>query len=308
MRIVAVFAMSVVWMAGAAGAAEPGHLWQVETSMEMPGMNMPGRTSQVCAPAGAEGPEAMSGGDSECTMSNVRRSPGRFSFDVACPQGSGTGEMVYEGSDKYTSTMTMTTEGRTMKMVTRAQRMGDCDASQVKRQVAAVEAQSDAAMGQMCASLVETMMPGNLETYRCGPQYKDQLCRKLSTKAGFAAVAPRQATGQAALDSGTLPEVARFCGADAEAIRGRLCGEAARSEDLEFIGSSCPAQSQAIAQRECAGRSFSSPPAERYQAFCGTYARATMQAPPAGDAPPATNPTGDAVQEGARRLRGMLGF
>jgi len=312
--------------AGAASAAEPGHLWQVETSMEMPGMKMPGRSQQVCAPANAEGPEAMSGGDSECTMSNVRRAPGKFSYDVSCPQGSGTGEMIYQGKDSYTSTMTMTTEGRTMKMVTRGKRMGDCDASQVKKQVAAAQAQADAGMAQMCAGMAESLMPGNLATYQCDAKYKTDLCRRFETKAGFGTVASRQPTGQPALDSGTLPEVARFCGADAAAIRTRLCGEANRSQDLAFLGSSCPSEAKVIAQRECAGRSFSSPPAPRYREFCGTYARASMQAAPGeggaaegetaagepadGESAPAQAPStaGDAVEQGARKLRGMLGF
>jgi hypothetical protein len=231
---------------------------------------------------------------------------------VRCPQGSGTGEMIYEGKDSYTSKMTMTTEGQTMTMLTRGRKVGACDASVVKKQVAAAQAQATAGMAQACASMVDTMMPANLETYQCEPRYKQELCRKLETKAGFAAVAPRQATGNAALDSATLPEVARACGVDAEGLRARLCGDANRSEDLEFLASSCPAQAQVIAQRECAGRSFTTPAAPRYRDFCGSYARATMQggsgddASSGGDATGA--PAGEAVREGAKRLKGMLGF
>lgn len=310
MRSIAVFA--VLLMSVAAQAAEPGNLWQVESSMEMGAMKMPGRNQQVCAPVSAEGPEAMGASDSECTMSNVRRSAGKFSYDVACPQGSGTGEMTYQGKDSYTSTMTMTHDGQTMKMVTRGKRLGTCDASVVKKQVAAAQAQATAGMAQACASLVDTLMPGNLQTYQCEAKYKDQLCRKFGTKEGFAVVAPRQPTGQPALDSGTLPEVARFCGVDANALRTRFCGDATRTEDLEFLGAHCPAQSQVIAQRECAGRSFSSPAAPKYQSFCGTYARAKMQGSPSGDdaseAAPSAQPQGDAIQEGAKKLKGMLGF
>ena len=104
-------------------AAEPGNLWQVETTMEMPGMKMPGRTSQVCTPVAAEGPEAMAGGNDDCTMSNVKRSAGRFSYDVTCPQGSGSGEMTYQGRDSYSSKMTMTSDGRTITMTPHGMRL-----------------------------------------------------------------------------------------------------------------------------------------------------------------------------------------
>jgi Protein of unknown function (DUF3617) len=311
MHRIAVFAVLAISLA--ARAEEPGKLWQVETSMEMAGMKMPGQNRQVCVPVAAEGPEAMAGGDSECTMSNVRRAPGKFSFDVACPQGSGSGEMIYQGSDSYTQTMTMTTDGQTMKMVTHGQRLGGaCDAGAVQKQVAAAQAQATAGMAQACASMVDGLMPGNLQTYECDPKYKDQLCRKFNTREGFGTVAERPTTGQAALDSGTLPEVARYCGADANALRTRFCSEANKSEDLEFLGTHCPAQAQVIAQRECAGRSFTSPAAPKYQGFCGTFARATMQGGSSGgdasEAAPATTPPGEAIQEGAKRLKGMLGF
>ena len=303
-----------------AAAAEPGNLWQVETSMEMPGMKMPGRSQQVCAPVASEGPEVLAGGDSECTMSNVKRSAGKFSYDVTCPQGSGSGEMTYQGKDSYTSKMTMSADGQTMTMVTHGKRVGACDASQMKKQVAQAQAQGNAGMAQMCASMVDTLMPGNLQTYRCDPKYKKALCTKFSTKEGFATVAPRQPVGQPALDTGTLAEVAKFCGADANALRSRFCADAKRSDDLVFLGANCPAESSAIAQRECAGRSFTSPPAPKYNEFCGTYARAKMQhrsageaaqAPSSDDAAPTSppvNPAGEAVQEGAKKLKGLLGF
>jgi hypothetical protein len=306
-----VFAVLVI--SGVAQAAEPGNLWQIQTSMEMAGMKMPGQNRQVCAPVTAEGPEAMAGGDSECTMSNVQHAAGKFSYDVTCPQGSGSGEMIYQGRDSYTMTMNMTSDGQAMKMVTHGKRLGGtCDAGAVKKQVAAAQAQATAGMAQACAGMVDGLMPGNLQTYECDAKYKHQLCRKFDTREGFGTVAQRPTTGQAAIDSGTLPEVARFCGVDANALRTRFCGEASRSEDLEFLGANCPAQAQVIAQRECAGRSFSSPAAPKYQGFCGTYARAMMQGGASGDeasqAAPATSPPTEAIQEGAKRLKGMLGF
>ena len=295
--------------------AEPGNLWDVTTSMEMSGMKMPGQKQQVCTPVNAEGPEAMAS-DNRCQMSNVQRSPGKFTYDVTCPDGSGTGEMTYHGRDSYTSKMTMTTRGETMTMVMNGTRTGgSCDASKVKKQVAASQAQAAASMEQMCTASVEGLMPSNLATYNCDAKYKKQLCDHLGTKKGFSDAAQRPTTGNPMMDSGTLPEVGKFCGVDPESIRSRLCTDAGRTEDLDFIGSSCPALAQPIAQRECAGRSFSSPPAEKYREFCGNYGRMAAQAGgdaasgSAGENAPAAEPakSPNMMQEGAKRLKGLFG-
>ena len=299
--------LAAVLLAAASAAfaqAEPGDLWDVTTSMEMPGMKLPTQSQRVCVPRGAEGPDAMGAGDARCTMSDVKRSPGKFSFRVQCPDGSGTGEMNYQGKDRYTSRMTMTADGQTMTMVSSGARVGDCDASTVKKQVAAIEAQAAAGMAQMCGSAVETLLPANLTAYQCEPRYKTDLCARAGTKAGFQTVASRQPAGNPVLDSGTLPEVAKFCGIDADATRTRLCTEAGKAEDLDFIGAQCPALAAPIAQRECAGRSFSSPPAEKYRSFCSEYARELMQGGAPGAQPP--TPT-DAIKEGAKRLKGLFG-
>lgn len=306
------------FLASTAVAEEPGNLWEVTMAMEGGGMSMPGRTQEVCAPVNAEGPEAMAPEDNRCQMSDVRRSPGKFTYKVTCPEGSGTGEMTYQGSDRYTQVMNMTMDGQTMKMTMQGKRLGACDASKVKKQVAAAQAQSNATMAQLCAATPEQMIPSYLETYSCDAKYKKQLCDRLGTKAGFSTVAARQPTGNAMLDSGTLTEVAKFCGVQAEPIRTRLCNDANRSGDLDFLGAQCPSLAQPIAQRECAGRGFTTPPAEKYRDFCSNYAREMMDggaaaaaedaASPGAPATPATKPTAeDVMKEGAKRLKGLFG-
>ena len=290
-------------------AQEPGSLWQTNTTMEMGGMKMPGRNGQMCVPLTAEGPEAMAQEDNECTMTNVRRSPGRFSYDVTCPQGSGTGEMVYQGRDSYTMTMTMTADGETMKMVTQAKRGGTCDASKVKKQIAAIEAQGRQQVAQGCASMVESLMPSQLTSMGCEAQYKKQLCDRFGTRAGFDTVAQRQPTGNPQFDGDNLAGVAGYCGMPAEGLRTRLCREAVGKDDLDFIGRHCPADAQPIAQRECAGRSYSTPPAEKYRDFCSNYAREMMQGGGAAEsAEPQPPKPGDAVKEGAKKLKGLFGL
>lgn len=291
---------------------EPGDLWEVTTSMEAAGMKIPGSTQKVCAPVNSEGPEAMSGGDDGCQVSDVQRAPGKFSYKLKCPDGSGSGEMNYQGKESYTSVVTMTMDGDTMKMSSTGKRIGSCDASQLKKQAAAAQAQGQAVIAQACAGVPEQMLTGQLATLNCAAKYKKQLCDRLGTKAGFSTVAARQPTGDALMDSGTLPEAAKFCGVQPEPLRDRLCADASKTEDLNFLGAQCPALAQPIAQRECAGRSFSSPPAEKYRDFCKNYARSVMQ-DGGGDAPADTPadtpmPTKESVlQEGAKRLKGLFG-
>lgn len=307
--------MALAFLVSPAGAEEPGNLWKVTTSMEGGGMSMPGQTQEVCVPVAAEGPEAMAPADNRCQMTDIRRSPGKFTYNVTCPEGSGTGVMTYQGSDSYTQVLTMTMEGQSMKMSTQGTRLGSCDASKMKKQVAAAQAQSNATMAQLCASTPEQMMPSYLEAYSCDAKYKKQLCDRLGTKEGFSTVAARQAIGNATIDSGTLAGVASFCGVQAEPIRTRLCTDANRTGDLAFIGAQCPTLAQPIAQRECAGRGFTSPPAEKYRDFCSNYASGMMggdagdaaAVPPAAEAPAAKPSADDVLKEGAKRLKGLFG-
>lgn len=311
----------LVLLASAARAVEPGNLWEVTTAMEGGGMSMPGRTQEVCTPVNAEGPEAMSPGDDRCQMTDIQRSPGKFTYKVQCPEGSGNGVMTYQGRDNYSQVLTMTMDGQTMKMSTQGKRIGDCDASKVKKQMAAIQAQSAAGMAQACGSVLEQMLPAQLDSLECEPKYRKQLCERFQTKAGFSLVASRPPMGNAMMDSGTLPEVAKFCGVQAEPVRTRLCNDANRSEDLDFLGAQCPALAQPIAQRECAGRDFTTPPAEKYRDFCSNYARGMMgggtagsgddaDTPPTAATPagPAAKPTAeDMMKEGAKRLKGLFG-
>lgn len=307
-------ALVLVFLASFAGAQEPGNLWEVTTSMEGGGMKMPGQTQQVCAPVNADGPEAMAPEDNRCQMTDVRRSPGKFSYKVQCPDGSGTGEMTYQGNDSWTQVMTMTMDGTTMKMASQGRRIGSCDASKVKKQIAAIQSQAAAGMAQACGSVVDQMLPSQLASLECDPKYKKQLCDRFGTRDGYRAVAARQPMGEPMLDSGTLPEVAKYCGVQAEPLLERLCNDANNADDLDFIGAQCPALAQPIAQRECAGRGFTTPPAEKYRDFCSNYAREMMDggasatAEPGTPASPAAKPSADDVlKEGTKRLKGLFG-
>jgi hypothetical protein len=303
----AVLCLALAGLPFAASHAAPGDLWEISTEMQGGGMSLPGMTQKVCTAKGAEGPEAMTGGDNRCQMTDIQRSPGRFSYKVSCPEGSGTGEMVYNGRESFQSTMTMTTDGQTMTMKTKGRRLGDCDTAAQERQMAAIQAQSAAALEQTCASAVEQMNPMMLDPkmgMNCDPKFRQQLCARLETRAGYDLVASRQGVQvPAGMTVGNLNEVAGFCGADTGAIQARLCTEASGAEDFGFIGRYCPAIAQEIAKRECAGRNFTTPPAEKYRDFCYTYAREMMQ----GEGKPGVPSPQDLLKKGSQRLKGILG-
>lgn len=283
---------------------EPGHNWDITTSMEMGGMKLPGQKLQICIADKAEGPDAMSGDDERCQVSDVKSSPGRYSYKVSCPDGSGTGEMIYHSKDSYTSKMTLATDGDTMVMVSEGKRGGTCDPKQKNKQFAAMEAQANAATQQSCDVLADALMPGALDTNKCAPKYKQQLCAKLKTQEGWRSASERQPTGEPMLDSGMLPAVEKYCGVAAGSTLQNLCEDANQHEDLNFLGAQCPVLAAPIAQRECAGRSYSTaPPAEKYRDFCNNYARDMMQGGDAGVVPK----TQDVLKEGARRLKGLFG-
>ena len=97
-----------------------------------------------------------------------------------------------------------------------------------------------------------------------------------------------------------LAESASFCGFDVAAVRTRLCNTAEQQEDLKFIASQCPAQGAALAQRHCAGRSYTSM-SPKHRDFCASYAAANPQEQtPAGKAKGIFN-------MGKKALGGILG-
>jgi hypothetical protein len=135
--------------------------------------------------------------------------------------------------------------------------------------------------------------------YKCDAKYKTEFCSRLQTAEGFALVASRRPSQVAGMQSGDLKEATEFCGVNGDEVRLRLCKHADEQESLDFLASSClgyarttgtptakPTDSfgSAIVGRECAGRTFSSPPAQQYRNFCTAAARQNLMQPATADA------------------------
>ncbi|MGC1458749.1 MAG: DUF3617 family protein [Steroidobacteraceae bacterium] len=107
-----------------------GETWQVTMSMEMAGMSMPPRTSQVCIPKG-KAREALSkpqgpGMGDNCSIQDANVDGTHYSAKFICTGKQtvqGTVDTVVEG-DHAKSTMTMQMNGQTMTMKNESQKVG----------------------------------------------------------------------------------------------------------------------------------------------------------------------------------------
>ena len=121
-------------IAFAAPAMQPG-LWQITSSMEMPGMpNMPPMTMQHCVkPADIQqGGLVPQNPDPQCKMLDYRLKGNTATWRVECKGDmamQGTGSMTL-GATSYSGTtaLTMTQDGQAMSMTQRfsGKRLGDC--------------------------------------------------------------------------------------------------------------------------------------------------------------------------------------
>jgi hypothetical protein len=309
-----------------AAPAEVGDLWEDTMEMNIPGMPARPQVHQRCSARNADAVPTGSQDNGNCTTSDVKRTPTSMAWKMSCPGTTGSGEMVYEGRDRYRGTMTMTSEGRTMTMKMSGRRLGECDAAEARRkldgtrqQVAAAQQQADDAMAAACKGAVDGMQPRMLgadSPYRCAPAHKAEFCRRLQTPEGYSTVSLRGTSSQPGLHGGDLAESAAFCGIDAVQTRTRLCTAAEQQESLDMLANSCIAHGygKPIIARECAGRDFTSPPAPRYTAFCSAVARAGMMQPEPGGrvrrtaaAPATATPQDAAVEAGKQLIKGLFG-
>ena len=154
----------------------------------------------------------------------------------------------------------------------------DTRSSAATREQVAAAQQQVAAMNKLyCQAAVDNLMSQPLRAdspHHCDATYKAEFCRRLGTQEGFMLVGARPAAAVAGYGSGDLKEGAEFCGASHEEISARVCQKAEQEESLDVLAGGCVARGygRALLVRECAGRNFSSPPAEKYRNFCGTVA------------------------------------
>ena len=115
--------------APAAEMMKPG-MWEITTSMEMPGMPFqpPPQTVRHCYTA-QEVKEQPVPKDNNCKVTDLKSSAGKVNWKVECKgemAGKGEGQITYQGDSAYEGWTKMQTQGMNMTMKYKAKRVGDC--------------------------------------------------------------------------------------------------------------------------------------------------------------------------------------
>ncbi|MBI5441876.1 MAG: DUF3617 family protein [Deltaproteobacteria bacterium] len=127
-----VAALAALLSPAAAPAAAPNMqegLWEITSSIDMPGMpmKMPSTTMKHCyTKEDVRESRTLPEGDKNCKMTDLKQTGNKVTWKVDCKgEGSGEGEMVYKG-DSYTGTIKVKAQGTTIVTRYDAKRVGAC--------------------------------------------------------------------------------------------------------------------------------------------------------------------------------------
>lgn len=286
LRLGFLVSVCVIGVSGSAAAAapEPGDLWENTIQMTAEGMAMPPMTSSNCHPRDVDWSEPPGAMQDECEAVDWKMTGSTATWSIRCKDGTtGTGDMIFEGRQSYSGTVTIRSSEGTMVMKLAGRRVGDCDAGASRRQMAALQqqaaqaeqAQNDA-MVTMCREAAEALAvdlflpPHGLCTSAAD---KEALCAQLRTEKGFEGIA-----GAPPYESPQFARATSFCGTEPDALREKLCEEALEKRAYPFLGRHCPGQRKTLAEAECAGRKFTAIPDADLRGFCMTYATQSLAA------------------------------
>jgi hypothetical protein len=126
---VIVLSSPLVFQAIAADSPAKGDQWETTTRMSMEGMpmQMPAQTMKICAARNATEPPGAT--RQNCTNTNFTRVDNKVTWEVKCtgPAMTGTGEIVYSGTDSYTGTIRFVSAEGNMTINLSGRKVGTCD-------------------------------------------------------------------------------------------------------------------------------------------------------------------------------------
>jgi hypothetical protein len=309
-----VVALACAAFSGVAQAQQTGELWEMTSQMSMAGMPagmMPAQTSQVCQGKNFDRTPGQERDRSKCTISNMKQSPTRITYDIKCegnPPTTGSADYQFEANrSRMKGTMRMVTKDGEMTMQMTGRKVGACDAAETRRaqqkqvddmknQAAAMQKQGDDQQIQGCHKDLEKMQPGfgmvglcaaGVKAY-CSPNVispavksacgadVNEFCKRYQTRDGLLQIGTRK---------DTLDRTAKLCKQPLASVRTKLCPAAVKDDALKFVALHCPAEAKQIAARECGGRSFTALSGTKYGEFCGAYRSTLADAGNDDDAP-----------------------
>ncbi|HEY4211087.1 MAG TPA: DUF3617 family protein [Steroidobacteraceae bacterium] len=319
-------------LAPAADAPPTGTRWEVTTSMNGMGISLPGQVTQVCSTGDHQDkPLPPQSKQNNCSYTQLSQTGNSAKYAIKCGGDhpmEGTGEMTYS-SDHYTGKfnlnagpqgqMAMTFEGRKMGTCTGTEANNPAKVNAMKQQAAAGQAQYQQAMAQSCKLQAEGgvrpypfMDALNTGTVQCpDPALKQQYCTHFQTYKPFVGQKDSEAQTRAAGVTGTVmatpfTDSLKLCGVTADTVQTQLCSSAESDGEMEFLVKECPVQTQAIAARECAGRSYTSVSA-KYRGLCSNYATANAKATPGNSAPGTADSPSSLKDKAKSAFKGLFG-
>ena len=302
-----VAAIALATLALPSEGAESGDRWRVSTSMTMGSTTMPTRTAEVCAVRRADAAPIHT--ESNCQITDNKRVGTKQTIKMHCTgkhPADATLEIDYDRADHYRGKMVMTSQQGEVVMNMEGEKLaGDCDPNAQKQQAQAMAEQYKSQMATNMQASCAQSVKGVETTAFVGPlaQCKDPetvraYCERMQTHEGFEMLASRE-KDDASLKSmpaemresmgHPLGASAKLCSVDVSQLRTKLCASADGKSQASFILNQCPAQAQAIAQRECSGREPSAVTLSPYSEFCSRYAAQQSR----------TNPTAGTASAGA---------
>ncbi len=262
-----------------------GEKWRITSSMQMQGMSMPGRSSEICKAAGSQDPPMETNKD--CQMYDAKRTGNTQTFKMRCTGKDameGEAEFTYLGPDHYKGTMKMAAQGQQMTMNYEGQKLGACDGSelniQAQKMIEQSQQQSAQMMREQCREAAKSATMPSMMANCKDPQDIKTYCSNFQTYKNFLAQADmqRMSSGQnpmvgqmPGMSGKPLDDSAKLCSTSVESVRANLCGSAEAKGELDFLVKECSAQSLELAKAQCAGRNYTTVN-EKYRGFCSNYA------------------------------------
>lgn len=346
MRTVPIAAV-LAGVAFSAFAQGPDDLWEMQTTMEMAGMQMPGRDQKVCKPKG-QIEQAAAPTDDKCKLVDSKRTGNKMRFKVACEDGknkyTGEGESEITGPDSYRGKMHMAgkMEGEDMDMTMSyvGKKVGSCKYEDPALKGKQMMAEQEQRMAAECKKAAEALnwqlFTPEMQTCQ---KFKPDLCERANKAAsGMHSVDGYRAQAKA---SGDWKGAFKFCAVDLAAVTKDACKSAMSKKDWDFVGETCADEAKALAKQHCEGRDYTAMMEGEYRSICARVARkargggeattgaepaAAPNAPapaqsgasqnagaPAGNAPSSTEPAQkpsatESIKQGAEKLKKFLKF
>jgi hypothetical protein len=323
--------------------AAPGEWWEITAKMEMEGMPfaMPAQATKVCMPKGGESdPNNTQGKDKNCKMTDVKHSGNTVKFKGTCVNQGETMNIVGESShdaNSFKSNVKMTgkSQGRDMNMamVNSGKRIGGaCDTEELGRKMKAqAETQNremKAQMAQICdtskykASDWVNNSANFMGTKPLCTGKQDAMCKVLRNDVPHDLQAFQTLQSMDKVRGQTSP--AKVCNIDMTSTMKSLCKARANKGPLSFLEANCPAEAKVYRElerkrEECGERGYTSG-ARMKQCMGGRMIEEekSESAPPAKsgkhrayteeDNPSSDDGSSEAVRQGTKALKGLLGF